>query len=79
MHGASNTKLPFAASPQHKVDTASACCCRAVGEVVMAMTPNLDLHHIGMGNNLESSELLSKRQLRDRLDSFIGDAAGTEP
>lgn len=46
-------------------------CMMAVGEVVKAMDPNPDLHHIGMGNNLESSELLSERQLRERLDSFI--------
>jgi hypothetical protein len=44
----------------------------------MALHPNPRMHNIGTGNNLESSELLSARQLRERLNSFIGDAAGMQ-
>lgn len=72
------TRLPYATLLRRQLDGASAHCCRAVKDVVMALHPNPLLHNIGTGNNLESSELLSERQLRERLNSFIGDAAGMQ-
>lgn len=53
--------------------------CRAVKDVVLALHPDPDMHHIGMGYNLESSELLSERQLQDLWTAFIGNPAGREP
>ena len=43
---------------------------RAVQDVVQALYPNPNAHLIGFGDNFFSTELLSERQARQRLEAF---------
>ena len=83
MHACADDSMCRASAPgcplpchhvKNKLEGASAYCCRIVSDVILALHPNPDLHRVGMGYNLESTELLSKQQLHNRMAAFVGDA-----
>jgi hypothetical protein len=47
-------------------------CSIAIQEILQALDPNPEAHIIGLGDNFYSTELLSERQARQRVDTFIG-------